>query len=508
MTGRRFSAVVRDAATSAKSISRSRSRANFDTVKSVSNGQIRDRDALQIPRAYKDTMKVAHMRERLLADARRYSPISLVLNLQKLPQTIFSRLIFFPIVWILMLTYAAVAVLTRMGYIDIAAYVGDSEEGLDHMGSASVLVTFVVVFFVTFCYNRYFMIYDTARNASSTILDAMVAGRTCLNQNERRTLFVYLNLMHCSAYCALTPVYTKENFMDVFIKEHMIELPPDEMAKAFGKLDDPSGEGASAYQLCAVWAMGVLHTALKRGDLHGEAYKVMSEEVLKSRSLLAALFAYQYQVIPFVYAHLVSLGSFVYLLGVAIVKGVKCTPGSPYLSGLVLPMLSFVLMVVLTVGLIEIGQAIANPWGTDPEDFAVPTFLHTTAKCARVIIESEDIHPLQNVKGGVVDIGDPDLKHLGSECNVSVDWAEEAVRQARRARSSEGGDLGEESAGSGNSGDSFRGSGGFFGGSGGFGRRSKRAESNGEMSESSRRSRVLPFGGGGGDSKRSSRVLD
>ena len=146
MTGRRFSAVVRDAATSAKSISRSRSRANFDTVKSVSNGQIRDRDALQIPRAYKDTMKVAHMRERLLADARRYSPISLVLNLQKLPQTIFSRLIFFPIVWILMLTYAAVAVLTRMGYIDIAAYVGDSEEGLDHMGSASVLVTFVVVF--------------------------------------------------------------------------------------------------------------------------------------------------------------------------------------------------------------------------------------------------------------------------------------------------------------------------------------------------------------------------
>ena len=75
--------------------------------------------------------------------------------------------------------------------------------------------------------------------------------------NRELTLFVYLNLMHCSAYCALTPVYTKENFMDVFIKEHMIELPPDEMAKAFGKLDDPSGEGASAYQLCAVWARAV-----------------------------------------------------------------------------------------------------------------------------------------------------------------------------------------------------------------------------------------------------------
>ena len=58
-------------------------------------------------------------------------------------------------------------------------------------------------------------------------------------------------------------------------------------------------------------------------------------------------------------------------------------------------MASFLLTLVVNVGLIEIGQAIANPWGTDPEDFAVPTFLHTTAKCARVILETEDIHPVR-----------------------------------------------------------------------------------------------------------------
>ena len=67
-------------------------------------------------------------------------------------------------------------------------------------------------------------------------------------------------------------------------------------------------------------------------------------------------------------------------------------------------------------------EAIANPWGTDPEDFAVPTFLHTTAKCARVIIETQTDHPLE---GQQVDIGNPDLTHLGSECNVSIDWTEE-----------------------------------------------------------------------------------
>ena len=126
---------------------------------------------------------------------------------------------------------------------------------------------------------------------------------------------------------------------------------------AFGKLDDNSGEGSSAYQICSVWCMGVLQGALSAGDLHGEAYKVMSEEVLKARSLLSSLFAYQYQVIPFVYSHLVSTGSFVYLLGIAIVKGIKFRPDATVLSGLALPCLSFVLMVVLNVGLIEIGRA-------------------------------------------------------------------------------------------------------------------------------------------------------
>ena len=58
----------------------------------------------------------------------------------------------------------------------------------------------------------------------------------------------------------------------------------------------------------------------------------------------------------------------------------------------------------------------------------MPTFLHTTAKCSRVIIETETVDPLKETD---VDIGNPDLKHLGSECNVSVDWAKEAEREMR-----------------------------------------------------------------------------
>ena len=63
------------------------------------------------------------------------------------------------------------------------------------------------------------------------------------------------------------------------------------------------------------------------------------------------------------------------------------------LFGLIFPLFSFWLILLSIVGLIEIGQAIANPWGNDPEDFAVPTFLRSTAEHSRNII-SATVDPL------------------------------------------------------------------------------------------------------------------
>ena len=120
--------------------------------------------------------------------------------------------------------------------------------------------------------------------------------------------------------------------------------------------------------------------------------------------------------IPFVYSHLVSAGAFLYLLGFAVVKAANCTPEATWFSGLVLPLLSFLISLATTVGLIEIGQAIANPWGIDPEDFAVPKFLQVTAKASRLLVELEQDDPLGE---GEQDIGNPDLSNVHSECGTS-----------------------------------------------------------------------------------------
>ena len=117
--------------------------------------------------------------------------------------------------------------------------------------------------------------------------------------------------------------------------------------------------------------------------------------------------------IPFAYSHLVSFGSFSYLLFLAVAKAVRFTPEADYLSGLVLPCASFAIMTITAIGLIEIGQAISDPWGNDPEDFAVPRFLHATAKMTRLLIEHDIGDPLDDA--AEVNMGNVDLRHVPLE---------------------------------------------------------------------------------------------
>jgi predicted membrane chloride channel (bestrophin family) len=357
-------------------------------------------------------MKTNDWREQLLDDARRYSPISSVFHLRKLPRTVIYRMFAYPIVWVLISVYAAAATLTRLGIVDLGQLA--AEEGgiprdeFDSAGvydGAEVLVVFSVVFYLGYCYNRHFEIYQLASQVKSMIINLCAASRACLPKTTARKLFVHLNLMHCSAYCALSPIYNKENFMDVFCKLHHITLPNHE--EFFGDVDTAGGVH---YSQCAVWAQSALYKALKRGDIHAEAFRTMQEEILRLRSTLNSIFAYQYQVIPFAYSHLVSAACFFYLVGLALVKAMRFHPDAPVLAGLVLPMLSFWIALITTIGLIDIGQAISDPWGNDPEDFAVPRFLHSTAKMSRYLIESANDDPLEGDQQ--MNIGTPELSHI------------------------------------------------------------------------------------------------
>lgn len=243
------------------------------------------RDASWVPASYAELMKTNDGREALLDDARRFSPLDSVFHLNKFFSTVLYRMIFFPLTWTLFGTYALVASLTRNGVIALGS---DDELNTEAYAGADVLVTFAVVFYLGYCYSRYFEIYGLASTAKSTIVSLCAASRACLPINPRRKLFVHLNLMHASTYCALTPVYNFENFMSVFCKMHHIEVP--DFARHFRDVDTAGG---THYNQCAIWAQEVLYKALTDGECHPEVFRNMQEEVLRLRSTFANIFAYR-----------------------------------------------------------------------------------------------------------------------------------------------------------------------------------------------------------------------
>ena len=336
----------------------------------------------QVPKTYDDTMKVNAKREAYLQDARRFSPISAVMYATKLRRSIIPRLFSYPIVWVIILMYMACATLARTRDLYIERFgdiFGPYELQDGAYEGASVLVTFMVVFYLGYCYNRYFEQYNALRFGMSLLIDLMINVRVSLNKADTELAYSYINLLHATAYIGMTPVLNSTNFLNRFIETH--DLARNEKIEERLSEMDIDHDGANTFNTCAAWTIQLFQEALKRGELDGETYRVMLEEVLQVRGHLNSLYAYQHQVIPFVYSHLVSMSCFLYLFFFAVDKGARFTPESTYIFGLAVPAASFFIALITTTGLVEVGQAIADPFGgNDPEDFALPTFLNTTAK--------------------------------------------------------------------------------------------------------------------------------
>ena len=370
--------------------------------------------AERVPKTYRDTMKINGVREAVLNDARRLSPISAVLHANKLKNSIVPRLFSYVIVWIVVGIYAGCATLARLrdryGEFFGGDPFGDAGMREGAYEGASVLVTFMVVFYLGYCYSRYFEQYAALRDAMATIVNVMLTARVCLPTDYCKMTYMYLNLLHATAYVGMTPVFNSFNFLDRFITEH--DLADDEDVEHRLAMLDIDHAGAYTFNVITGWTISLFHEAQVvcrwstcpctpsmlatprhpsqpcndircpqippsaraqvRGDLDGETYRNMHHDLLTVRSRLNSLYAYQHQVIPFVYSHLVSLACFLYLAFFAVEKvhrgplqrassilplpphqlllpfeqGARFTPESTYLFGLFVPGASFFIALV------------------------------------------------------------------------------------------------------------------------------------------------------------------
>ena len=99
-----------------------------------------DRDTRHVPHTYRDTIKHDESRKKLLMFARLYSPIDLVVHFNKYAWTVLPRVLAYKLVWVILVVYAVVATLSRLGLLIQWGVVGSDEYDHNAIDGSSILI--------------------------------------------------------------------------------------------------------------------------------------------------------------------------------------------------------------------------------------------------------------------------------------------------------------------------------------------------------------------------------
>ena len=104
--------------------------------------------------------------------------------------------------------------------------------------------------------------------------------------------------------------------------------------------------------------MGACRLQFKKGHLSPPVHASINKEVFEIGDALKKIFAASFQVLPFLYTHMVSLSCTVYLLGSAFLRGCAFTPEADLPGGLIIPIVYVVLTNLTIYGLLCVGDTL------------------------------------------------------------------------------------------------------------------------------------------------------
>ena len=138
-------------------------------------------------------------RKRVLAMSRQLSPIDSVAWVSLLRHTAIPRIHRRYATWAVYLGFLFFATLSRSGVWSVSDFDPDIVEG------GTTVVTFMITFYVSYCYNRYATQFADTELLMRSIINACKYARVYFSDpDEVHRLWRYLNLQHCIAYCGLT----------------------------------------------------------------------------------------------------------------------------------------------------------------------------------------------------------------------------------------------------------------------------------------------------------------
>ena len=168
--------------------------------------------------SYQDLTQLDDKRRKLLMLARETSPIDSLGRVWLIGHTVIPRLLKHGLTWLVVCVFGITATITRMG-VDV----GDLSDVSRILDGVSTMVTFMIIFYVSYCYNRYTEQYADVQSVMHAITNACVSARVAFTDKEEvHRLWRYLNMLHASAYCGLTEELTEENFLLPFAERNLL----------------------------------------------------------------------------------------------------------------------------------------------------------------------------------------------------------------------------------------------------------------------------------------------
>ena len=214
----------------------------------------KDRDARFVPRSFEDTQKLDTSRQKLLNDARMIAPMDLFHRLDKVPLTVIPKVVGMKLTWAIYLTFAAVALLARLGAMPHSEVYDDNA-----LQGVPLLLAFCICFYVGHCYDRHYKQYFEAMACKGAIVTCCLQARAyCSNPKVVVTLWRYLNLAHVAGYCGLSPTYNKANLFEPFTLRHPLLVYAAERLR-LETLDVDAG--MEACHECLLWTLQTIEAA-------------------------------------------------------------------------------------------------------------------------------------------------------------------------------------------------------------------------------------------------------
>jgi hypothetical protein len=118
--------------------------------------------------------------------------------------------------WLILITYLTSAAMSR--FTDLVQFDDGSPTAFD---GANILVTFMIVFYVGYCYTRWSEQYFIMTSAVRSIITCCGFARACLPADapELVAYWQLLNMMHGCCYIGFSTTYSSHNMLLSFAEE-------------------------------------------------------------------------------------------------------------------------------------------------------------------------------------------------------------------------------------------------------------------------------------------------